>query len=375
MRGYYAYSAVKPENYEKSGFLGVKKKIDAQIAYLNSCGIECLPLEIWSNRDSLASKIRVSLPFTHDAVDWKIPEDIEKCDFIYVRYIFYCSKDFLTWLRRIKNRNPQIKILYELFTYPYDRDILQHPEALLIVMKDRHQRKKLPQYVDRIVNLANMDSIFGVPAIKMLNGIDVESISVRKPSYRIDRINIALVAQFRNHHAYDRVLCGLAEYHKEHKEDHLHLYFAGAGPAINKLRKLSKNFRLDDSVTFCGNLGKNELDELYDKCCFAISSLGLHRIGINCSTAIKIREYLAKGIPFVYSGKIDVFEKEPVDFCLRIPSDDTPVDFATVKSFIDLLYKNSESEEHVIIETRKYAKDNVDIAIAMKEVVNYLLSG
>ena len=69
---------------------------------------------------------------------------------------------------------------------------------------------------------------------------------------------------------------------------------------------------------------------LYDRCHFAIASLGLHRIGIDVASTLKTREYLAKGMPFVYSGEVDVFRDEPAHFCMAVPADETPVDVAAL---------------------------------------------
>ena len=113
------------------------------------------------------------------------------------------------------------------------------------------------------------------------------------------------------------------------------------------------------------------MDEVYDKCQFAIECLGCHRKGIDRSSSLKSREYLAKGMPFVYSGEIDVFLEDPVDFCLKVPADESPVDIEELVAFADGLYER-ESEEALIGRIRKYAEGHVGMNVAMKSVIDYV---
>lgn len=113
---------------------------------------------------------------------------------------------------------------------------------------------------------------------------------------------------------------------------------------------------------------------MYDKCNLAIASLGIHRLGISWLSTLKSREYLAKGIPFIYSGTIDVFAKNPVDFALQIPADDTPADFHSILSFYRNLYKKY-SEEELCDRIRKYAEKYVSMFSAMKLTAEYFCNG
>ena len=127
---------------------------------------------------------------------------------------------------------------------------------------------------------------------------------------------------------------------------------------------------LDKSVTFYGRCDQETMSKVYNRCTIAVASLGLHRIGLRRASTLKTREYLAKGIPFVYSGEIDVIQDDPVDFCFQVPDDDNPIDIAALVEFHDSLYKNSE--EAVIGRVREYAKSHVGMDVAMGTFVSYI---
>lgn len=119
-------------------------------------------------------------------------------------------------------------------------------------------------------------------------------------------------------------------------------------------------------------LNMDDMDKIYCECTMAFASLGLHRIdsGLVAST-LKTREYLAKGIPFIYSGEVDVFQKNPVDFCFRVPADESPIDIQSVIDFHDRLYAG-ESEEHLISRIRSFAEEHVSWKVTMRPVIDYI---
>lgn len=113
------------------------------------------------------------------------------------------------------------------------------------------------------------------------------------------------------------------------------------------------------------------MDAIYNKCSMALASLGLHRIGLSIASTLKTREYLAKGIPFVYSGEIDVFREDPVDFCFQVPADESPIDIEKLVAFHDRLYAR-EPEDDLIARIRSYAESHVGMNAAMKNVIDYI---
>ena len=104
----------------------------------------------------------------------------------------------------------------------------------------------------------------------------------------------------------------------------------------------------------------------------AVASLGRHRTGVMISSEIKTREYMAKGIPFIYSTEIDVFRDAHEDFALQISIDDQPVKMKDVLNFYNGLVDKYQCDE-LSNRIRKFAEDTVSIDQVMKPVADYYL--
>ncbi|WP_165045976.1 glycosyltransferase [Adlercreutzia sp. ZJ138] len=260
----------------------------------------------------------------------------------------------------------------EIPTYPYDSE-MKTLRTWPLLVKDGYHRRYLKNYVDRIVDLSGHDKIFGIPTIQIINGIDLRSISPRTPSgiSSVGTLNLACAATFAGWHGIDRLLAGLAKYKQSRGGRKIRLHLMGAGSELRRLKGMAEGLALDDSVAFYGQCDRAQMDEVYDRCSMAIASLGLHRIGIDRASTLKTREYLAKGIPFVYSGEIDVFKSYPVDFCLQVPADESPVDVGKLVEFHDELYRR-ETERGLISRIRHYAEEHVSMDAAMANVVEYI---
>ncbi len=358
-------------NVAEKKYPGVATKIRAQKSCFENAGFQCDLLSVGINQSPLV-KLSSRIPFGDDGRDW---DAVFNGDYsiYYIRKPYYFSKGFIDYLRKIKLNNRYARIILEIPTFPYDKEMHDF-RSLPYLAIDRRNRKLLSKYVDRIADLSGHESIWGVPTLSMINGIDMGCISARAASKDFETINLICVAAFSEWHGVDRLIRGMSQYYsddtiKSHRDIHLHLL--GEGPQLKNLQLLVSSVKLDKRITFYGQCGRNEMDAVYDRCSFAVASLGMHRIGLSVASTLKTREYLAKGIPFVYSGDIDVFLEEPVDFCLKIPDDDSPLDFNQFIAFYDTLVKREE-EIALISRIREYAERHVSIERGMANVIDYL---
>ena len=115
---------------------------------------------------------------------------------------------------------------------------------------------------------------------------------------------------------------------------------------------------MNKHVMFHGVKTGLALDEIYNQCDIGIEVLGGHRKGIALSSSLKSREYAAKGLPFVTSCYIDVFDD--MDFVLKFPADETPINMEAVVTFYDKIYKNKDRQA-VINRIRNQSKEKCDI--------------
>lgn len=347
---------------------GVEKKVISQIKSFRNAGIECefvyCPYASTKIRRGIGS-----LPLISDGVSWPSLERVGNASFLYIRRPLYSSREFVRFLSKFKTQNSDALVIIEIPSFPYDKEFIGK-EMYFALQKDRKYREQWKYFIDYIADLSGQSEIFGVPTLPIFNGIDITNIRVRKPSYKENNtINIVFSAFFGPWHGCDLLLKGLSEYYKKGGEKDIILHLAGGGNMLQEIGKLIQEKNLERHVKLYGPLDQNDLDSLFDKCTLGVGSLALHRRSDNCrDSSLKTREYLAKGIPFIYAGSVDVFEREPVDFCLQLPSREEPLDFFRIVEFYEDLYTH-ESEHSLINRIRLYAEKNVPMEKAMDSVI------
>jgi hypothetical protein len=114
----------------------------------------------------------------------------------------------------------------------------------------------------------------------------------------------------------------------------------------------------------------DDLDAVFYNSDIAISSLGIHRIGLHTISALKTREYLARGLPIVASTRIDVLPDEH-KYCLYISQDDSHVDIKNIITFYDNLYSQN-SRKSVIHEIRNFAETHCDAKNTFQPVLDFI---
>ena len=365
--GYYLYcytDLANPENAKS----GVEKKIISQIKTLNAYGVKC-KFVYCKAPNNLLKKIISCIPFFSDGISWPPIEQLNNPSFIYIRRPAVVGKELIDFLAAFKNKYPDAMVLYEIPSYPYDKEMTGLLSLALV--KDRIYRKKLSDNVDYIVDLSGENRIFGIPTIQITNGIDLSMYAEKKPVNLNNEINILSVAFFERWHGIDRFIVGMRDYVQSHGQL-IHLHLVGAGTALSELKKKVADYGLSDFVTFYGVLEGESLSEIYNKCSLAIECLGIHRRGKGQkSSSLKSREYMARGMPFIGSSPIDVFENEYVDFFLKMPESEEPINIEAVVQFHNELYaKYSQSE--LIAKIREFANLHISMDMAMKSVIDIL---
>lgn len=350
---------------------GIDRKIISQIETLNQAGLNCKSL-VAVRPSSAALKGLASLPLFPDFIHWPYNAELASASYLYIRRPVFSTKGFISFLELFRRCNPDALVLLELPTFPYDAEY-DRPELYFALRKDRKYRQYWKKYIDRVVELTGLPEVFGIETVHIINGIDLRRCAVRRPSFKSDKpLEIIFPASFAAYQGCDLLIGGLADYYDKGGIRDIIIHLAGDGPEIPVVRKLVERRNLKDHVVFHGMLTLSELNVLYDRCTLGVASLGMHRRGSNVmSGAIKTREYLAKGLPFFYAGLIDVFERNPVDFCLRFESREVPVDIRRVVEFHDRLYE-CESETSLIKRIRRYAEENVSMEAAMSSVIDII---
>jgi len=357
---------------------GIDKKVLSQVESFRKNGFYC-KLVTCEASNSIKDKLTSRLPWGSGTSFWTYrKEEYEDVEWLYFRRPYYFSKSFIDSLIAYKKDHPNSRIIMEIPTYPYDAEIksdgLKNMPYLFI---DRYNRKKLYKVVDRVATLTGDKYIFGIPTIKIRNGIDLDKIEVRKPKmiHFENEINLGAVAIFGNAHAYERLLFGLREYYANSKHTrNVVLHLVGDGPDLKKYEKIVTDMNLEKVVKFHGMINSSKLDELYNGFDLGVASLGLHRIGVECGSFLKSREYLAKGLPMITASKIDILEGQQFTFVERFPADESNISIEKIIKFHDRIYHNNESNIDVINNIRKFANEHCGIDNMTKPVLDFLVN-
>ena len=227
-------------------------------------------------------------------------------------------------------------------------------------IKDIIYRNKLKRYVNKIViSSKKLDSLYGIPCLYIDNGIDLNSIPIKKERNKLDNNDIKLIAVsfIRDAVGYDRIIEGMNIYYKNDFKRKVILNIVGDGELelINKLKDKVLEYNLEEYVSFLGAKSGKDLDILFELSDIAVGSLGDHRLGVKSKSPLKSREYCARGIPFISSINDPGF-KGNEEFILNIEPSDKPVNIESILDFYDELY----SKNNISKEIREYAKEKFD---------------
>ena len=229
-------------------------------------------------------------------------------------------------------------------------------------IEEKDEKNELNPYVDKIITFSEDKEIFNIPCISIENGIDLEEVKlVEKKEHK--GINFISVSQCHFWHGIDRVLYSLLQYIKSGGKEEIRFHIVGEGTETPKLKKIvENNIELQDMVTFYGFKSGEELDEIYNNSDIALGSLGFYRSGLEKGSTLKMREYCAKGLPFVVGYDDTSFSKD-LSFYYQVSNDESLLDIEKIIEW----YKNLKVTPE---EIRKYAEDNLSWDKQMKKVID-----
>lgn len=355
---------------------GVCKKIKTQIEILENNGIETTLIDANSIQvaksnllseelNALFGRNNINLLRIFDIVKKMLM--LKEYDFIYIRRSLLDRKsvDFYNY---IKKSYPNIKLLFEIPTYPYDKEIRLSQKLMLY--NDKKSRIHQNEFTDRIVTYSADKEIFGVKTINISNGIDYSKFRLRQPIPHCG-INVIAIALFENWHGYDRFLHGMYVHIEVVKSYNIHFYLAGKGRILSKYKSYVAKYGLEDYVHFLGEIHGEDLNTLYNKADLALDCMGRHRVGIYYNSSLKGKEYCAYGVPIISGIITELDHKKEFQYYLRVPADDTIIDMNDVVSFYNKCYKDS-SPQKVAEEIRNSTVNWFNFENAFKPVIDFI---
>ncbi|HYE09817.1 MAG TPA: glycosyltransferase [Patescibacteria group bacterium] len=355
---------------------GIDKKVLSQVENFNNNGLDCRIYTMDTKQrnyiERLYNKILSIFPYSNTLPRWRFIDEFSDIDYLYLRRPAAYTVHMIKTLEKIKLRNPKIKIVLEIPTYPYDKELLINWKYYALYLKDIYNRKKLVQVVDRIAVQNNIKEIFGIRTLKFTNGIKVNDVKVRTPNeMNIDKINICAVASLEPWDGYERILKGLKKYLEKGGTRQINVHIVGEGKERKYYERLVKDFEIDSNVIFYGRKTGQELSDIYDLCDLALDVFGMYKKNNSIATSLKSREYLAKGLPMIIGCDVDIIN-EDFPYYLKYPNDDSEIDFQRIVDFYDRIYKDTNTKSQVAEKIRDYAYQVCDISNSMSEIIDFI---
>lgn len=171
----------------------------------------------------------------------------------------------------------------------------------------------------------------GRPAMNILNGVDVRRLPLHQPRVGAQDVGMLALASMSVWQGYDRLIEALARYGGGERVT-LHMVGGEGDGSLAAWKRLAQERGVADRVVFHGELHGAALDEVAAACDIGVGGLGLHRKGQYRSMTLKLREYMARGLPFVYAVEDPSLPEEP-NFCLKIANDESAIDLSALVAF------------------------------------------
>ena len=178
------------------------------------------------------------------------------------------------------------------------------------------------------------------------------------------------VAQFQKSHGYERVIRGIAEYYKKARKTEVFIHMIGEGEEKKYYEELTRQLGVQKYIFFYGRKNGEELNKIYDNSDIGLSCFGFYKRGIELSSALKVREYLAHGLPVVTGAREDAFDDSSI-YCLRFPNDNSIVSIEKIVEFYCRMLSDKEKNT-LRNKVRTYAKNKLDMDVVMRPVIDYL---
>ena len=284
---------------------------------------------------------------------------IKKFDLCYMRFAPVIP-EIVKALQILKNNNS--KVIIEIPTYPWRSERKRDKRFLfnfIIVVLSFLFEKKMQKYVDLYTLIGEKASEYcGVKAINISNGVNPDSYPLKTWRLPSNEIHLLALAKMAYWHGYDRIIEGLRIYYSEYELSKpriiLHLVGNDADGSLEIWKKLIYKYNLEKHVFFEGIKMGKDLDELFDICDLGVSSLGFYRQNLNNTSSLKVSEFCARGLPFVYSAKNEFFYNNP-NFCLEVPNNDS---YICIKEIIE--FTNSVRDiKNISIKMRNFSIENM----------------
>lgn len=233
----------------------------------------------------------------------KVRREVKKYDFDYILFRYPGANYSLTkFTSQFKDKiifELNARVLTDLLKYNIHNSFLDK----YMIWSEKYFFKKVIKNSKAIISVTEdilrdelSRSKLHKPSLVLANGVNVESIKLRTvPALTNRTINMCISIGSSNNLVFG--LERLARSFRNYKGNYsFNVYIAG----IMKTEQLAKLNELADKEAFFykGMLNAQELHVMYSECHVAFAALAMYELGAEYSSSLKVKEYLASGIPF-----------------------------------------------------------------------------
>ena len=254
-------------------------------------------------------------------------------DYIYWRGAPTWYSSFKT-AKKLHKQNA--KILYEIPTYVKAGEEPMNILRRAFSVYSKFWHAKLTRYLDLYVLIftgdTTMDTLHGVPVAVIDNGVDVDAIPLRNPIADKEAVHILALASMSYWHGYDRLIRSVCQYQGSQKVV-LHMVGGNDGGMLPEWRKLAEELHAADRVVFHGRMYGQALAEMFDLCDIGTNALAQYLKNLSATSELKVREYTARGLPFLCSVEDPALNHDGGDFFMQIPNNSSVPNMETIVEF------------------------------------------
>ncbi len=196
------------------------------------------------------------------------------------------------------------------------------------------------------------------------NGIETEKYKKRSVPEIKNEINLLFLKGASTTSLWngiDRLINSIDAYSGEYK---INLYLCGKFYE-NELPKRSY-------IKLSSYQQKSELDTLFNQMHLGISAVAIYLKDLNEIAVLKTREYLVRGLPFVYGYEDpDIETKSQIaHYCLQVANNNSLINFHEIFTKLEKIYKNKNHAS----EMHEWSKKYLDWEVKMQNLLTVLIS-
>lgn len=263
-----------------------------------------------------------------------------------------------TYITARKLHEQGTRILYEIATYVKIGETPQNLLRKIFYVYAAVWKKKLYEYLDLMVlvfteDSRNLKTLDGIPVAVIDNGVDVEAIPQRTPVTDKDGIHILALASMSYWHGYGRLIRSVAEYRGREKVM-IHMVGGNDGGMLPQWQKLAEELGVQDRVIFHGKMYGDELSKMFDLCDVGVNALAQYTKKLNATSELKVREYTARGLPFLCSVEDPALNHTDDPFWLQVANDSSVPDMEQIIAFALKMRADKEHPARMRAYAKKY---------------------